>query len=122
VLRIVRRSIGQVGTSQLKDRRVPDFKPSPSSKVKRPAVLRAAGPIRVPRCDAPISMGAPSTAIFSPALESKHHHGKPLTRLFMRAISLAKDRKEAVRLATSNSFQAFHAILGANAQPREQNS
>src|SRR5579872_1442187 len=38
-------------------------KPSPSSTVKRPAVRSAAGPINVPRCDAPISMGAPSMAI-----------------------------------------------------------
>ena len=29
-----------------------------------PAVLSAAGPIKVPRCDAPISMGAPSSATF----------------------------------------------------------
>jgi hypothetical protein len=31
--------------------------------VKRPAVRSAAGPIKVPRCDAPISIGAPSNAI-----------------------------------------------------------
>src|SRR6476620_2969214 len=93
-------------------------KPSPSSKVKRPAVLRAAGPIRVPRCEAPISMGAPSTAIFFARLEFEASFtASPLIRLYYARECLAKDSKRPFS-SPRRTLQAFDAILGVNAQPQ----
>src|SRR5439155_18862565 len=54
-----------------------------------------AGPIRVPRGDAPISRGAPSTAIFFARLDFEVSiTASPLTCLYYAREYLAKDRKK----------------------------
>jgi Arginase family len=59
------RSIDKLEQDLLRARSPRSVTPNPrlSSRARRPVVRSAAGPIRVPRCEAPMLMGAPSTAM-----------------------------------------------------------